>query len=150
MAMQDSQPSFLLVDGNNILHAWPELTELLARDKNAARAELVRRMEEYRGFSGEKVVLVFDGRGISVNEERLESGLQVFYSGDGNTADEIVERLARKYASRFDIVVATDDQAERDAVTGAGARVLSSDGLKDRVAAIQREKDDWLRRHRRR
>ena len=148
--MQDSQPSFLLVDGNNILHAWPDLVALLVRDRNAARAELVRRLEEYRGFSGEQVVVVFDGRGLSTSEERLESGLQVFYSGDGNTADEIVERLARKYASTFDIVVATDDRAEQDVVIGAGAQILTSDGLKDRLEAVERDKDDWLRRHRRR
>jgi len=148
--MNESQPSFLLVDGNNILHAWPELVKLLVRDRAAARTELIRRMVEYSGFSGDRTVIVFDGRGAATNEERMEGGLQVFYSGDGHTADEIVERLARKYATSYDIVVATDDRAEQDVVVGVGAQVISAEGLQSRLESVDREKDDWLRRHRKR
>lgn len=146
--MNESRPSFLLVDGNNILHAWPELVKLLTRDRAAASAGLIRRMMDYNGFSGDRTVIVFDGRGPSTNEERREGGLQVFYSGDGHSADEIVERLARKYAARYDIVVATDDRAEQDVVVGVGARVISAEGLRLRLESMEREQDDWLRRHR--
>ena len=50
----------LLVDGYNIIGAWPELRELKNKDLAAARDRLVEKMAEYQGFSGYKVIIVFD------------------------------------------------------------------------------------------
>lgn len=148
--MPESRPSFLLVDGNNIVHAWPDLLALHRRRKESARDELIRRLEAYRDFSGERIVVVFDGRGDVSREERRESGLQVFFSGSGQTADDLIERLSVRYADRFDLCVATDDRSEQDMVSAAGAEVLSSSGLRDRLEASERGMQDWIDRHRRR
>jgi predicted RNA-binding protein with PIN domain len=120
--MGASRPSFLLVDGNNIIHAWPDLLAMHRRRKGSAHSELISRLESYRDFTGDRVVIVFDGKGAITQEERREDGLQIFYTGESHTADDIIERLAIRYADTYDIIVATDDRAEQDIVVGAGLR----------------------------
>ncbi|MEM9281324.1 MAG: NYN domain-containing protein [Verrucomicrobiota bacterium] len=146
--MTESRPSFLLVDGNNIIHAWPELRERHEEQRGSAHAELIRELREYGGWSGDRVVVVFDGRGVGVSEEPRESGLQVFYTSDGRSADAVIEELARRYAGIYDITVATDDRLEQDVVVGAGGNAISSGGLRDRIDAGQRSRDEWLERRR--
>lgn len=148
--MNDSRPSFLLVDGNNIIHAWPDLSELHRRRRGSAHEELVRRLTSYRDYSGRRIVVVFDGRGATINEEREAGGIQVIYSSEGNTADDIVERLAIKYAKTYEILVATDDRAEQDVVVAAGGEAISSLGLRSLLEGSEREMTDWIERNRKR
>ncbi|MBP6601132.1 MAG: NYN domain-containing protein [Verrucomicrobiales bacterium] len=150
MAARDEQsrPSFLLIDGNNIIHHSADLLRLHRRNRAGAYAELVRQVAEFRDFSGQRVVLVFDGRGGTV-EERPSPGLQVIYTGDDRTADDVLERLALRYTAEFSIVVATDDRTIQDVVIAGGAEVISADALLQRIAAIHQERDRWLRNHRR-
>ena len=96
--MKDSQPSFLLVDGNNIIHAWPDLLKLHRQSKGLAHQELIRQLQGYHDFTHDRVVVVFDGRGTKVEEERDSGGFQIFYTSSGLTADDVIERLALKYA----------------------------------------------------
>ena len=148
--MNSSRPSFLLVDGNNIIHAWPDLLAMHRRRKGSAHSELTSRLEAYRDFTGDRVVIVFDGRGATTQEERREDGLQIFYTSQSHTADDIIERLAIRYADIYDITVATDDRAEQDIVVGAGGSVLSSEALRETLDAAERSMRDWIARHRKR
>mgnify|MGYP001598986621 CR=1 FL=1 len=148
--MKASRPSFLLVDGNNIIHSWPDLLAMHRRRKGSAHSELTSRLESSRDFTGDRVVIVFDGKGAITQEERREDGLQIFYTSESHTADDIIERLAIRYADTYDITVATDDRAEQDIVVGAGGSVLSSIVLRDILEAAGRSMRDWIARHRKR
>ena len=44
--------NILLVDGYNIIGAWPELRELKDKDFAAARDRLIEKMAEYQAFTG--------------------------------------------------------------------------------------------------
>lgn len=148
--MSESRPSFLLVDGNNLIHASPGLSEMHRRRRGSAHAELMARLEAYRDFTGEQVVVVFDGKGAVTQEERAPGGIQVFYSSASKTADDIIERLAIKYAARFEITVATNDRAEQDMVVGAGGMAISAEMLLDKLEAAERAMRDWIERNRKR
>ena len=50
----------LLVDGYNIIGAWPELRVLKDQDLAMARDILISRMAEYQAYTGYKVISVFD------------------------------------------------------------------------------------------
>lgn len=50
----------LIVDGYNMIGAWPELVQLKQRDLAAARDRLIEILAEYQGFTGFKVIVVFD------------------------------------------------------------------------------------------
>jgi len=147
---ENSVPSFLLVDGNNIIHAWPELLDLHRRVPGSAYLELIRRLADFRDFSDERIVVVFDGRASAATEERPTPGLQVIYTSQSQTADDVIERLTTKYAGRYRITVATDDRAEQDLVVAAGGEVISAEGLRQRIEAGRRDLNDWIKRHRKR
>ncbi|MBP83718.1 MAG: hypothetical protein CMO61_07710 [Verrucomicrobiales bacterium] len=148
--MSESRPSFLLVDGNNIIHAWPDLLKRHRTFPGSAHRVLIQALSDYRDWSEDRVVVVFDGLGETVDEERAGGGMQIFYTSGGLTADDVIERLAIKYAQTYHITVATDDRAEQDIVVGAGGEALSSAGLKEKIERANRDRDGWINQHRRR
>lgn len=146
--MSESRPSFLLVDGNNIIHAWPDLLEMHRQQRGSAHTELIARLIAYQDFSGDRVVAVFDGRGATTQDEREKGGIQIFYTSDSKTADDVIEKLAIKYASSFDITVATNDRAEQDIVIGAGGYAISAEALREKLERAEQSMRDWIERNR--
>ena len=142
--------SFLLVDGNNIIHAWPELHDLHRRQKGLARTELQRQLLEYQDQSGKRVVLVFDGRGPGITDEREPNGLQVIYTNGSSSADDVIERLAAKYAEKYDLTVATDDLLVQNGVISSGGFAISSNQLSDWLDRAAGEMQRFIERRRKR
>ena len=143
--------TYLLVDGSNIIHAWPELKDLHQRGKGLAHERLRHLLECYQDVSGVRVVLVFDGRNERAENQphRDVYEVQIFYSDSSHTADDIIERLSAKYAERYRITVATNDLAERSMVYSLGAEVISAEGLRQQMESTEGIMDDWLNRYRR-
>jgi len=121
---------YLIVDGHSIIFAWPELRKLQARRASLAREALIKRLRDYQDWSGVRVVVVFDGKGRKIEAASDPADVQVFYSRTGQTADAIVERLASKYAKRFELMVATSDFLEAETVQACGAEWISPEGLR--------------------
>lgn len=119
----------LLVDGNNVIHAWPDLLELHRQRRGLAHTELCRRLTSYQDESGVRVVLVFDGRGAKVETESEKTGIQIFYTDSGRTADDVIEQLTAKYAGKYEILVATNDRAEQNSVASLGGEPMSAEWL---------------------
>ena len=140
---------YLLVDGHSVIFAWEDLRKIHARRTAAARDELIRRLTAYQDATGVRVVAVFDGKGDLTNEAGEPGGIQVFYSGAGQTADEIVERLAAKYASRHEMSVATDDHMERQTAETFGAIAISTDHLRRLLSDAVGDLTRRMKQHRR-
>jgi predicted RNA-binding protein with PIN domain len=121
---------YLIVDGHSIIFAWPELRKLQARRASLAREALIKRLRDYQDWTGVRVVVVFDGKGRKIEATSDPAEVQVFYSRTGQTADAIVERLASKYAKRFQLMVATSDSLEAETVHACGAEWISPEGLR--------------------
>ena len=121
---------YLLVDGHSAIFGWPELQRLHSRRTSLARDALVKKLRDYQDFTGVRVVVVFDGKGSSATEQSEPHSVQVFYSRAGQTADAIIERLASKYAKKFDLTVATADLLERETAIAFGAECISIANLR--------------------
>jgi predicted RNA-binding protein with PIN domain len=121
----------LLVDGPNILHAWPDLRTLLRRDRDAARAQLVRRVTVIHDAEAVRVTIVFDGRGPELVIERptQQESLTVLFTPSKLTADDVIEQLIARAADPAACEVATADLAERRTAEGLGASVLTPEDL---------------------
>ncbi|HWA08351.1 MAG TPA: NYN domain-containing protein [Opitutaceae bacterium] len=121
----------LLVDGANILHAWPELRGLLRRDRDAARSQLVRRVGAIHDGEQVRVTVVFDGRGEELVIERpsAQPTFSVLHTPSSLTADDVIEQLVAKAADPSACVVATGDHGERETVSAAGAQVVTPEDL---------------------
>jgi predicted RNA-binding protein with PIN domain len=119
----------LIVDGHSVIFAWPEVRAKHARRTALARDAVIKALTEYQDNSGVHVVAVFDGKGARANEATEPGGIQVFYSGADQTADDIIERLVAKYAGKHDITVATSDRLEQMTVNTFGASWISAENL---------------------
>ena len=133
-----SRPRYLIVDGHSVIFAWPELRKLHERRSSVAREALLKQLRDYQDWSGVHVVVVFDGKGNKVDAISDPAEVQVFYSRSGQSADAIIERLASKYANRFEMMVATSDSMEAETVRACGAESVSPEGLRDLLASARR------------
>ncbi|MFL6546016.1 MAG: NYN domain-containing protein [Candidatus Udaeobacter sp.] len=124
------RPRYLIVDGHSVIFAWPELRRLHARRSSLAREALLKQLRNYQDWTGVRVVIVFDGKGKKIDASSEPGGVQIFYSRTGQSADAIIERLASKYAKRFELMVATSDMMEAQTVQACGAEWISPEGLR--------------------
>ena len=121
---------YLIVDGHSIIFAWPELRKLHARRSSLAREALLKQLRNYQDWTGVHVVIVFDGKGKEIDASSEPGDVQIFYSRTGQTADAVIERLASKYAKRFELMVATSDSLEAETVQACGAEWISPEALR--------------------
>jgi predicted RNA-binding protein with PIN domain len=127
----------LLVDGSNVVHAWPETKALVRRDREAARTLLVRRLAPLHDSAGWRVTVVFDGRGDTLQVAPVggATDFACIYTPAGATADDVIEQLVSKAADPSACLVVTADQAERRTVEAAGAAWCSPAELAERIAS---------------
>ena len=98
----------LIVDGYNIIHAWPTLAETAKSDLEAARRQLCDILSSYAGFRQCHLVVVFDGYKVKGNpgEKQRLHNIQVVYTGENETADAYIESLAARIGPNcFHLVV---------------------------------------------
>jgi uncharacterized protein len=133
-----SRARYLIVDGHSIIFAWPELRKLHARRSSLAREALLKQLRDYQDWTGVRVVAVFDGKGKKVEAASEPAEVQVFYSRSGQSADAIIERLASKYAKRYELTVATSDSMVAETVHACGAESMSPEALRALLAAARR------------
>ncbi|MCM2677700.1 NYN domain-containing protein [Alkalicoccobacillus plakortidis] len=115
--------TILLVDGYNIIGAWPKLRDLKDQDLELARDLLISKMAEYQAYSGDEVTVIFDAHMVSgIGKSYKNHRVEVIYTRKLETADERIERLVREL-KRVDttIHVATSDFAEQSVIFGSGA-----------------------------
>ena len=138
-----SRARYLIVDGHSIIFAWPELRKLHARRSSLAREALLKQLRDYQDWTGVHVVVVFDGKGKKVDATSDPADVQVFYSRSGQSADAIIERLASKYAKRFELMVATSDLMEAETVHACGAEWISPDGLRGLLMSAAEDRAEY-------
>ncbi len=124
---------YLIVDGHSMVFAWADLAALHRTNREAARKSLVARLAAYHHATGDRVVVVFDGRGAKTTSSLEQTGVQVIYSRSGQTADAVIERLAANYGKEHDLRVATNDRAEQITVSTFGATFLSAGRLAEEI-----------------
>ena len=131
-------PTYLLVDGYNIIFAWPELKRLAAKSLDLARSALINRMANYRGFMQCELILVFDAYRVKGETREVEqhSGISIVYTKEAETADTYIEKTAHDLSREHRVRVATSDAVEQVVIMGGGAlRVSASEFLLEVEAA---------------
>lgn len=121
----------VIVDGYNVLNARRHVEGASALAD--ARDALIAQLQDYAGFSGQTVILVFDAwqgdrRSRSVEEH---GNVRVVFTQKGETADHYIERLCDEYTDKIEyrqaeVRVATSDALEQTIVLGRGAVRMSS------------------------
>jgi len=142
----------LIVDGYNVVHAWPDLKRLLSVSLEAARDELVNRLGVYSLVTGTPVTVVFDAHRTAAqnNAEDEKDGVTIIFTRRGHSADHAIERLAYQAAEAGDMItVATSDRFQRDLVRGTGGAVISATELERQVVDAEAELARRVKRYER-
>lgn len=117
----------LYVDGYNVIGAWPE-ADREGWPLDESRDRLTHLLEDYAGYTGQEVVLVFDGHHSDRPTATVETRatLSVVYTKHGQTADQYIEYACGRLPVYREARVATSDHLEQTMILGRGATRLSS------------------------
>lgn len=142
----------ILVDGFSLLHSWPELAPGKPRHSAAARDELVYMLTLYRDAIGTPITVVFDGGGAPAGTPSAHSTpeMEILYSRSGQTADDIIERVAHRMSSFGEVLAVTDDHAERDTVISLGGMASSCLNFIQTVESTLKEQEREIKNYNRR
>ena len=117
----------LLVDGYNVIGAWdvPRKERLPIEE---ARDRLVHLIADYAGFSGEEVIVVFDGHYTDrpVRSQSIVHGVQVVFTKHAESADNYIEAQCEAAPKWRQVRVASSDSVEQTIALGRGAVRISS------------------------
>ena len=139
----------VLVDGYSLLHNWPQLAPGRPRHSERARAELIQVLTRYHDATGTPITVFFDGAGAPAGAARRQTaaGLEVLFSRRGQTADQLIERAAHRFNAYGEVLVVTDDRAERETVSGLGGAVASCANFVRLIESALAELQDELQNH---
>ena len=125
--------SRIVIDGFNLIHA-AAFPRTPGTDEVAALVELLR---QYKRIKGHSITVVLDGYLAGMPLERSErlKGIRLIYSRLGEKADQVIERLAGRWAKSC--VVITSDRALAQSVEAKGTTVMGSEEFAARLAMAE-------------
>ncbi len=133
---------FLLVDGYNIIHAWPELLEMTEVSLESARQKLMDTMSNYQGYHSQlEVIVVFDGYLVKGNVGMAfrYHNIHVVFTKEAETADHYIEKVVHGLPRECRVRVATSDGLEQLIILGRGAVRMSATELKREVTHTENQ-----------
>ncbi|MDF2532485.1 MAG: small GTP-binding protein domain protein [Clostridia bacterium] len=132
---KETKEEYLLVDGYNIIFAWPELKEIAEDNLDSARSKLLDYLSKYQGVRECKIIAVFDAYRVQRHHEEIidYDNLHVVYTREAQTADHYIEKFAHDNQKKYNITVATSDGLQQIIIRGSGCFVLSARELKEEI-----------------
>nr|WP_271716042.1 TetM/TetW/TetO/TetS family tetracycline resistance ribosomal protection protein [Anaeromicropila herbilytica] len=129
---RETKEEYLLVDGYNIIHAWPELKDLVEDNMDGARMRLLEALSNYQGIRKCQIIVVFDAYRVEGHVEEITDyhNVHMVFTREAQTADQYIEKFAHDNNQKYNIVVATSDGLQQIIIRGAGASLLSARELK--------------------
>ncbi|MHB8061662.1 MAG: NYN domain-containing protein [Ruminiclostridium sp.] len=132
---KEIKQEYLLVDGYNIIYAWPELKGLADENMDGARMKLLDSLSNYQGIQKCQIIVVFDAYRVEGHIEEVTDyqNIHVAYTREAQTADQYIEKFAHDNRNKYDITVATSDGLQQIIIRGAGCALLSARELKAEI-----------------
>ncbi|HAG08377.1 MAG TPA: NYN domain-containing protein [Desulfotomaculum sp.] len=140
--------NYLIVDGYNIIYAWPELEKIKNASLESARNRLIEILVNHAALSDERVFIVFDAYKVkegSQHREPINNKITVFYTQEGETADTLIEKLVGQLTrEKASVAVVTSDYNIQHIIFGQGASRLTPRELRARVKQAQAEIKEYF------
>lgn len=122
--------NYLLVDGYNIINAWDKFKKIAVKNLEEARDLFIQEIIDYKFYTGQKIIVVFDAHQVKSSNNRREviKGVDIIFTKEHQTADSYIEKTVEKLTQnrRNNVRVATSDWAEQQVVLGSGATRISA------------------------
>ncbi len=134
----EKKEEYLLVDGYNIIFAWPELNELAKTNVDAARNSLQDTLCNYQAIKKCHVIIVYDAYRLEGHPTEFFDyhNIHVVFTKEKETADQYIEKFVHTHVKNYHVTVATSDGLEQIIIRGEGADLLSARDLKDEVERV--------------
>lgn len=131
----------LLVDGYNIINSWPQLRQTALDSLDNARKQLIDILQDYQGYKGLKIIVVFDAHLTKGGQEKKEAygDLEVVYTREHESADHYIERWTDSITRHMRVTVATSDFLQQTIILSKGATRISARELLEQVQLTQKE-----------
>ncbi len=132
---KETKEEYLLVDGYNIIFAWPELKELAAENMDGARMKLLDSLSNYQWLRQCQMIVVFDAYRVQGHREEAVDyhNIHIVYTREAQTADQYIEKFAHDNRKKYNVAVATSDGLQQMIVRGVGCSLLSARELKAEI-----------------
>lgn len=132
---KEDKEKYLLVDGYNIIFAWPELKELAKENMDSAKSKLLDLLSKYKSAEDCQIIVVFDAYRVEGHAEEVirDGNIYVVYTREAQTADEYIEKFAHDNSRKYAITVATSDGLQQVIIRGEGCDLMSASELRERV-----------------
>ena len=144
---KEKKEEYLLIDGYNIIFAWPELKEHAQENMDGAKMKLLDVLCNYQGIRKCRLIVVFDAYRVQGHAEEVIDyhNIHLVYTREAQTADQYIEKFAHDNQRKFDITVATSDGLQQIIIRGAGCSLLSARDLKDEIDRVnEKVKQEFL------
>jgi hypothetical protein len=118
----------LIIDGYNLIRRSPSLSLLDNQDLEQGREELIRRLALYKQAKSLRITVVFDGWDqVRLSGSRTtQRGIHVAFSRRGQTADDVIIRMAREIGEGA-MVVTSDRQVQMEAARHHATVIAAED-----------------------
>ena len=95
------EETLFIVDGYNVIRNHPRYQKLRSKNLEVARVRLTEDLVDFAALTGARVFVVFDGsKGTSKKAQTTKClGVEVWFSAKGETADQVIEKLAYQFRS---------------------------------------------------
>ena len=133
--LKEAKEEYLLVDGYNVIFAWPDLKELAEDNMDGARLKLLDTLSKYQFIRKCQIIAVFDAYRVQGHHEEIfdYDSIHVVYTREAQTADHYIEKFAHDNQGKYDITVATSDGLQQIIIRGSGCSILSARELKEEM-----------------
>ena len=130
---------YLFVDGYNIINSWEKLKNLSSQNLEDTRQKLMDEMSEFAIFTGESVILVFDGYMVKKSPGAIYKykGILVVYTKEFETADHFIEKELHEIGRLRQVRVATSDNVEQQMILSRGGTRISARELELEVENVK-------------
>ena len=141
-----------IIDGYNVINAWPNLSDISKTSLESARENLIDELAEYKSMSGEEIIIVFDAYNLDRPKETVSEkfGMKIVFTKRYQTADTYIEKQILKISQKHNLKVVTDDGQIQILASNKGAARMTSTELKaeifnNRRKINRRKKQDFNR-----
>ncbi|MFQ5603571.1 MAG: NYN domain-containing protein [bacterium] len=126
----------IIIDGYNLIHRVPRLSQHLAESLEAAREALIQQLKTYLLNKKVKITLVFDGCSppLGIDSQSYFRSLKVIFSRPPFKADPLIKNLIAKAPRKKSVLVVSDDAEIKQFAKAHQAHVISTLDFYDRLS----------------
>ena len=139
----------LVVDGFNVIFAWPDLAAMAETDLEQARERLMEILANYAAFTRTETILVFDAYKVKggLGERFDHHGVRVVYTRENETGDAWIERFCHDVGKNREVRIVTSDNLIQVSALRSGVLRQSAREFGEEIDRIYGDIEQFLRSH---